>query len=124
MTSYNFEFSLRYYPAYQGYYGSRSGVSVFRPAVNISKSFSNLSDIYYQVGSICSQITLKYFNKTTNESAIATAKIFPDSTTIEWRVTIDEIPLSIVGKEVTVNWKLQDFDNAGIFYTDTNGLEM
>ena len=28
------------------------------------------------------------------------------------------------GKEVTVNWELTSFNNADVFYTDSNGLEM
>ena len=28
------------------------------------------------------------------------------------------------GREVTVNWKSFDIKNAGVFYTDSNGLEM
>ena len=28
------------------------------------------------------------------------------------------------GKEVTVNWKLENFNNNRTFYTDTNGLEI
>jgi hypothetical protein len=34
MTAFHFGFDLRYYPAYQGFEGSRSGASVFRPATN------------------------------------------------------------------------------------------
>ena len=26
--------------------------------------------------------------------------------------------------DVTVNWKVQDLDNKGVFYTDSNGLYM
>ena len=124
MTSYNFDFSLRYYPAYQGYQGSRSGASIFRPAVNESRIYSNLSDFYYQEGPVCSQITLKYYNSTNKESGVAKARVYSDSKIVEWVITIDEIPISYVGKEVTTNFGLRNIDNSEIFFTDTNGLEM
>jgi len=34
------------------------------------------------------------------------------------------IPCNNYGNELTINWHLEDFDNQGIFYTDSNSLEM
>jgi hypothetical protein len=39
-------------------------------------------------------------------------------------VNIETIPVSLLGSEVTVNFQSLDIDNQGIFYTDSNGLEM
>lgn len=52
------------------------------------------------------------------------ARIFPDSPMIEWDVTIDEIPLSSIGKEVTVNFISNETSNDQTFFTDANGMHM
>lgn len=41
---------------------------------------------------------------------------------IEWDVDVDEIPVSEVGKEVTVNFRAKEMANWKSFFTDTNGL--
>lgn len=43
---------------------------------------------------------------------------------IEWDVTIDEIPVSGMGKEVTVNFKCYEIENSESFFTDSNGFQM
>lgn len=43
---------------------------------------------------------------------------------LEWDVTINGIPLSDTGKEVTVNFYSYNITNNNTFYTDANGLEM
>ncbi len=43
---------------------------------------------------------------------------------IEWDVTIDEIPLSTIGKEVTVNFISNETSNDETFFTDANGMHM
>ena len=44
---------------------------------------------------------------------------------IEFEVMLHGIPISDgKGKEVVTNWEILGFDNAGVFYTDSNGLEM
>ena len=35
------------------------------------------------------------------------------------------IPISDgLGKEIVANWEIDGFENDGVFYTDSNGLEM
>jgi len=42
-----------------------------------------------------------------------------------WEVILNGIPrINDEGKEVTVNWISYDIDNADVFYTDSNALEM
>lgn len=62
MTTFHLAFDLRYYPAYQGFEGTRSGASVFRPATNSSLRYSNITNIFIQRSDLVSQITLLYSN--------------------------------------------------------------
>ena len=39
-------------------------------------------------------------------------------------VKLNEIPIEDSGKEVTVNFKVLEIENKGVFYTDANGLKM
>lgn len=56
---------------------------------------------------------------------MVTARLNFDSPLVEWDVNLSPIPVSDKqGKEVTVNFKVLDFDNMDIFYTDQSGLEM
>jgi hypothetical protein len=51
--------------------------------------------------------------------------VIPHVTDIKWKVRLHGIPIEDhKGKEVVVNWVLEDFVNDGEFYTDSNGLEM
>ena len=52
-------------------------------------------------------------------------RMIPGSQLIEFEVKLHGIPISDnLGKEVVANWQVLDFDNDGVFYTDSNGLEM
>ena len=52
-------------------------------------------------------------------------RYYDESPAAEWDVHLGEVPLSEnQGREVTVNWKIDNFDNNKTFYTDSNGLEM
>jgi len=51
-------------------------------------------------------------------------RVYPYESMVEWDVDLDEIPVSEVGKEVTVNFKAQEMHNYQSFFTDTNGLQM
>jgi hypothetical protein len=42
---YKFSFDLRYYESYQGFEGSKSGASVFRPSSTDSKRYSHLNKV-------------------------------------------------------------------------------
>ena len=124
MNSYHIAFDLRYYPAYQGFEGSRAGASVFRPAQGESLRYSNLSQLLVQKSDLVSQLTLIFQNEK-NESAVVKARMTFDSPLIEWEVNTEAVPVADgQGKEVTVNFRGVDMDGLDTFYTDQSGLEM
>ena len=53
-------------------------------------------------------------------------QVIPGVRELKWNVHLHGIPIKddLKGKEVVVNWELEDFTNSGVFYTDSNGLEM
>ncbi len=81
MNNYHFGFDLRYYPSYQGFEGSKSGASIFRPATNESLRYADVTLVSVQKHSLVSQITLRY-----KDLANVTARIKFDSPIIEWDV--------------------------------------
>jgi len=124
MTTFHLAFDLRYYPAYQGFEGTRSGATIFRPATNTSLRYSNITNIFIQRSDLVSQITLLYTNKD-NETGVVKARMSFDSPLIEWDVNLETIPVNKgVGKEVTVNFRCFDINNYDNFYVDQNGMEM
>jgi hypothetical protein len=70
------------------------------------------------------EILIYFENNIMNTSAIVSLRLLKYSKTIEWNVNLGSIPNDGKGKEVTVNWESLDIDNKGVFYTDSNGLEM
>lgn len=123
MTGFHLAFDLRYYPSYQGFEGSRSGASIFRPATNESLRYGNITNIFIQRSEVVSQITLIY-NSPQNETAVVKARMTFDSPLIEWDVNMETVQVTDTGKEVTVNFRSYDIENYDSFYTDQNGLEM
>jgi Glycosyl hydrolases family 38 C-terminal domain len=59
-----------------------------------------------------------------NASASVRLRYYDESPSSEWEVYLGGLPNDNHGREVTVNWKAYDFKNSGVFYTDSNGLEM
>ena len=51
-----------------------------------------------------------------------------DTDLIEFEIQMTDIPVEPLrheaGKEVVAKWRVLDMDNDGVFYTDSNGLEM
>jgi len=45
ISIYHIGFDLRYYPSYQGFEGSHSGASIFRPAANESLRYASVSAV-------------------------------------------------------------------------------
>lgn len=114
MNNYHVSFDLRYYPSYQGFEGSKSGASIFRPATNESLRYANVTKVSVFKHSLVSQITLTY-----KDLAVVTARLTFDSPLIEWDVKLLPIPVNDKqGKEVTVNFKSLDIDSLETFYTD------
>jgi hypothetical protein len=106
------------------------GAYTFRPEWydQMPHPYSRLDeDITYQQGSLVEQWTILYYNRTSKERAIVNVRYMPlFSEFIEFEVLLTPIPVEDgQGKDVTVNWSFYDgFDPQGVFYTDSNGLEM
>lgn len=126
-TTFHLAFDVRYYRAYQGFDGTRGGAKIFRPDATESYRFCSNSDllrVYYQQTDVVSQITLLYQCQGTS-NVVVKARMFANDPVIEWDVKTDEIPISYgVGKELVVSFSSKQIINDGIFYTDSNGLEM
>jgi Glycosyl hydrolases family 38 C-terminal domain len=70
-------------------------------------------------------VTLVYLNCIQGTNATVKARLYFDDPVIEWDIRTEEIPVSdMQGKEITVNFASKEIVNSGIFYTDSNGLEM
>ncbi|TNV84658.1 hypothetical protein FGO68_gene4646 [Halteria grandinella] len=127
MTTFHIAFDLRYYPSYQGFEGTRSGASIFRPFTNESLRYcqgKGPSKIYYQDSTIVQQVTMIY-ECSDGGNATVKARMFLEDPVIEWDVTTEAIPVADgQGKELTVNFYCKEIDNQGKFHTDANGLEM
>ena len=123
MNTFTFAFDLRYYLAYQGFEGSRSGATIFRPAMNETFRYSTLTNTFVQRSDLVSQITLVYRNAE-NETAVVKARMTFDSPLVEWDVNLETIPVTDTGKEVTVNFQSFEIQNTDYFHVDQNGLEM
>ncbi len=59
-----------------------------------------------------------------NATAFVRLRYYDESPTSDWEVHLSGLPNDGHGREVTVNWKSYDIKNNGVFYTDSNGLEM
>lgn len=59
-----------------------------------------------------------------NASACVRLRYYDESPASEWEVYLSGLPNDNHGREVTVNWKAFNIKNGGVFYTDSNGLEM
>ena len=129
-------FDVRGYIAYQGggfnYYGSDSGAYIFRPDdyQQDSLPYNQLINVTTFSGAGFVQEMYMYFLSNPqalnrNASAYVVVRYYDESPAAEWEVHLGEIPTSYgQGREVTVNWLLDDFNNNNTFYTDSNGLEM
>ena len=51
-------------------------------------------------------------------------RLVEDQDILEWEVRLNGIEVSEFGIEVMAKWKLKDMKNDGVFYTDSNCLEM
>ena len=62
------------------------------------------------------------------ERYTAHIKLVQGTDLIEFEIQMPDIPVEPLrheaGKEVIAKWRVLDMDNDGVFYTDSNGLEM
>lgn len=110
--------------------GQAEGVYSLVPQWNdqAPHQFSTLNnDITFQGGQLVEQWSIFFRNDTSGEKAVVSVRyspIFEDI--IEFNVETAPIPLKDnKGKDIIATWKVFDeFDPKGVFYTDSNGLEM
>ena len=64
-------------------------------------------------------------NGVSEMEAIVRVTIDPELKVPKFDVDLNSLPTPILqGFEVITHWHAHDFDNKGVFYTDSNGLEM
>lgn len=127
-------FDFRYYLNY--YYKETEedrdgGLYIFKSTVNESLPFNHtVSSVTSFQGSIMSMFLIAY-NGTMNPYQQTSVKIklpvlmdpslFPDQ--VEFDVYLEGIEY-MPGIDVTVNWKCQELESRGLFFTDSNGLDI
>ena len=130
---YNMTFDVRTYLSYQGggfnYFGSYSGAYIFRPSdyQQDSLPYNQLVNVTTFSGAGFVQEMYLYFQSEVakNASAVVVVRYYDEGHAAEWDVLLSSVPVDDdQGREVTVNWKLDNFNNNRTFYTDSNGLEM
>lgn len=60
INNYQIGVDLRYYKSYQGFSGSRSGAAIFKAQDKETERFSKVSQVFYHISEIVSQITIIY----------------------------------------------------------------
>ena len=126
-------FSLKlYHPAngtdtYAHSDNDASGAYIFKPMENDTKKYpySTYKTVDSFKGDVVNAIVLQYASDSISEIYTVIIRMLPYTQVIEFEVMLHGIPISDgKGKEVVTNWEILGFDNAGVFYTDSNGLEM
>ena len=125
-------FDFRYYLNY--YYKENDdehdgGLYIFKSTINESLPYNHtVSGIHVFRGSLLQMMVITY-NSTMNPYQMTSVKLRlarssdPFSEQIEFDVYLEGIEY-MPGLDVTVNWKCKEMDSGGIFYTDSNALEM
>jgi len=131
-----FAFDLQYYAASQGKDGytdssnCAEGAYLFKPDryQRWQYPYSRLDSTHAEeAGQYISQWTFKFVNKLDGQFAIVKVKFSPYfSALVQFDVELNGIPVMAddQGKDVTVNWRMLDFEANSTFWTDSNGLEM
>ena len=104
-----------------------SGAYLFKPMKgDMNKHpYSQFKSIRAFTGDIVSAFVLQYASEDASEIYTAIIRLTRGSGLLEFEVNMHGIPVSEnKGKEIVANWEVVDFENDGVFYTDSNGLEM
>ena len=121
-------FDLRFWQSFQSENQQNSGVYIFRPKDGQYDSYpyGSLQSIGVSHGTVKSQfiLTFKGDSKGTTGDAVVRVTI-EDLPVLRFDIELYGIPYNrLIGHEVTVNFLAPEIDNAGVFYTDANGLAM
>jgi hypothetical protein len=125
-------FDIMHYFSYQGQgdgpRGSNSGAYLFRPANDLEYSvrYTVLRNMTTFNGDFVQEMFMNFTSDSLfrNTTACVRVRYYDESESSEWEVYLNDIPNDNHGREVTVNWKSFDIKNNGVFWTDSNGLEM
>jgi hypothetical protein len=125
-------FDIMHYFSYQGQgdgpRGSNSGAYLFRPANDLEYSvrYTVLRNMTTFNGDFVQEMFMNFTSDSLyrNTTACVRVRYYDESESSEWEVYLKDIPNDDHGREVTVNWKSFDIKNNGVFWTDSNGLEM
>ena len=107
-----------------------SGAYLFKPVGNdqTKHAYSDYGHIDQWVGPNTGVHMFSIYYSDENKERLYTTnvQVIPGVRELKWNVHLHGIPIKddLKGKEVVVNWELEDFTNSGVFYTDSNGLEM
>jgi len=115
-----------------GYSGSDndpSGAYIFKPMKGDQDKhpYSDYQHIEKFVGeNTGTEIFSVYYSSDDNQKLYTTnVFVIPGQKELRWKVNMHGIPVEQdKGMEAVVNWELQEFVNDGVFYTDSNALEM
>ena len=94
----------------------------------MSHIYSRFDKIETQTDSLVSAFVLYFRHGLLGERYTAHIRLVLDTDLMEFEIQMTDIPVSPLrheaGKEVVAKWRVLDMDNDGVFYTDSNGLEM
>lgn len=114
-------------------FGQSGGAYAFIPEWRnpLPKSFGILdSNVEHQRGKMAQQWTIRFNKPVTpagpEQGIIRVRQEFNQPELIRFDVELNQVPIGDrIGKDLTVNWKMyDDFDAKGVFYTDSNGMQM
>ena len=118
---------MRYWKSYQEESGQPSGVYIFRAASDEydSKVYSRVADVKIAKSGVKSEFVV-YFQGADNTEGDAVVTIsIEDLAVLKYDVLLYSLPnTKLTGHEVTANFFAPNIKNNGVFYTDSNALEM
>jgi len=122
-NQYPWTLNYKYYESYYKENEQASGAYIFRPAQNKSASYNKIISGRYFDGKVLLQVQIKGSTIVTSLKLTKT----PSYGSLVVQVDTTTLPVDIsdgIGKEITINFFTPSIDNKGVFYTDSNGLEM
>ena len=131
-SNHSFDFGLRFWPSYLNYHMWGSGAYTFRPIDHLFTPlpYGKFQKAEISTGTWMSKFTL-YFGDTNKKTgavekeAIVHVTLDQDLQVVKFDVDLNSLPnVFLDGYEVVTYFTAHGVDNEGIFYTDSNGLEM
>lgn len=135
MSTHKLHFGVKYWPSYCDYHnpGSSSGIYAFRQIDRLYQplKYSELKDMKVYPDA---QMVQKFFFTFQSANAVTgqpERNIFvhltldADLNVMKFDVDLDSLPeIFLHGYEVVTTFRAEEVNNQGVFYTDSNGLEM